>query len=648
MSDGPESAGGELRNCDIVMKGGITSGVVYPAAVYELSKAFRFRNIGGTSAGAIAAAATAAAEYGRREKRGRGFEGLAELPRQLTERLASGESRLFSLFQPGEETRPLFRVLVAALGPAKPWRKAVRTTRAVLSSFPEGAWLGALPGLLPAIALVFALLAAGSIAARFGFAGAFLCTLALAGVGALLGAVAALAVRALQAIPAHDFGLCRGYDFARTDPSHRHGPPPLTEWLADLLDGLAGKSREEPLTFGDLEGPQEEGAIHLEVMTSCVTLGRPFRLPFEDTFYFRRSDLERFFPPRIVRWLAAHPDPEAKSELRLQTGEPLIPLPAARHLPVIVAVRMSLSFPLLISAVPLYGVDWTRGRPGEDAKSWGIEVLKNGTERRIPPPEPCWFSDGGLASNLPIHFFDSPLPRWPALAIDLIYEEEEEEEDEGSEPADGDPCRKVLLPKDNRGGLLKSWARLKGPGWGGPLVGFVASLINVMQNWRDETQARMPGYRDRIAHILMGKGEGGMNLSMPKETLGKLTTRGQCAGAMLRDRFAGPGEPTGMSWDNHRWVRYRAAMSALENLLVEFERAYDDRTAGERTYEELVLRGRGEPPRSYPLGSETRKERFAEMTRRLVDFARELESDPCFTEARPPRPRGELRVVPRV
>src|SRR5262249_62316943 len=45
------------QSCDIVMKGGITSGVVYPLALVELSTKFRFSNIGGTSAGAMAAAA---------------------------------------------------------------------------------------------------------------------------------------------------------------------------------------------------------------------------------------------------------------------------------------------------------------------------------------------------------------------------------------------------------------------------------------------------------------------------------------------------------------------------------------------------------------------------------------------------------------
>ena len=53
------------RFCDLVMKGGITSGIVFPTAVAQLSTQYRFRHIGGTSAGAIAAAGAAAAEYRR-------------------------------------------------------------------------------------------------------------------------------------------------------------------------------------------------------------------------------------------------------------------------------------------------------------------------------------------------------------------------------------------------------------------------------------------------------------------------------------------------------------------------------------------------------------------------------------------------------
>ena len=50
---------------DVTMKGGIASGVIYPLALCELARTFRLRNIGGASAGAIAAALAAAAELGR-------------------------------------------------------------------------------------------------------------------------------------------------------------------------------------------------------------------------------------------------------------------------------------------------------------------------------------------------------------------------------------------------------------------------------------------------------------------------------------------------------------------------------------------------------------------------------------------------------
>ncbi len=60
----------------------VTSGVVYPGAVVELAKRYRFKSIGGASAGAIAAAAVAAAEYGRTD--GGGFARLAQVPDELS------------------------------------------------------------------------------------------------------------------------------------------------------------------------------------------------------------------------------------------------------------------------------------------------------------------------------------------------------------------------------------------------------------------------------------------------------------------------------------------------------------------------------------------------------------------------------------
>ena len=48
------------EECDLIMKGGIASGVVYGSAIEVLARRYRFRSIAGTSAGAIAAVVTAA------------------------------------------------------------------------------------------------------------------------------------------------------------------------------------------------------------------------------------------------------------------------------------------------------------------------------------------------------------------------------------------------------------------------------------------------------------------------------------------------------------------------------------------------------------------------------------------------------------
>jgi len=97
--------------CDLVMKGGITSGVVYPSAIARLAVKYRLRNIGG-SAGAIAAGAAAAAEYRRQTDSAHpdaGFERLGGLGAELGRPPAgatSTHSRMFHLFAPTAPALP--------------------------------------------------------------------------------------------------------------------------------------------------------------------------------------------------------------------------------------------------------------------------------------------------------------------------------------------------------------------------------------------------------------------------------------------------------------------------------------------------------------------------------------------------------------
>ena len=105
----------DYEYCDLVMKGGITSGVIYPKAAAKLATRYRFKNIGGTSAGAIAAAVTAAAEFGRRNGNSNAFDVLNKLPTDL-----ASDGHLLKLFTPDTDTRKVFNIALGLLA-GKSW-----------------------------------------------------------------------------------------------------------------------------------------------------------------------------------------------------------------------------------------------------------------------------------------------------------------------------------------------------------------------------------------------------------------------------------------------------------------------------------------------------------------------------------------------
>ncbi len=249
------------RKCDIVMKGGVTSGIVYPLAVARLAREYRFHSIGGTSAGAIAAALTAAAEY-RRAHGEFVFDELAGLPGCLGSPCGSAQgTNLFNLFQPQKEMRGLFRIATALL--IKSWPR--RMMQIGLASWPD-LLLGAIPGLLVISLAWNAHAVAGSLLGVF-----------VAVAGALVAAVAGAILRCSKLRRAR-FGLCTGYEPPRTDK-----PEALIEWLNNRINSLAGHPPERPLTFGDLR----RAGINLQMITTAVTFGRPYTLPFHSgEFYF--------------------------------------------------------------------------------------------------------------------------------------------------------------------------------------------------------------------------------------------------------------------------------------------------------------------------------------------------------------------------
>ena len=586
------------------MKGGVTSGIVYPAAVRVLADHFRFVNIGGTSAGAIAASLTAAAEYRRWNGGGMaGFERLARVPIELSERGA-----LFGLFRPNPRTRKLFDQILrltksGSVGAAllTALRDTFRGPKHWIARFGSGLGIAAGTAFVAVFRDWDALVGAVSIAL----------------LGVIGGAGIALwrsAVEAQRVFVENGYGLSSGVDEDAPDDG-----TVLGVWLGRLLDDVAGLPEGEHLTFGHLwngrpplpsDGPHrptEPGpVINLEMVSTCLSHGRPYTFPTgTDVFYFRPEIMRRYLHRDIVDAMvgaarsAGHVDRE--SELGAY-----VRMPFDRDLPVVLAARMSLAFPALLSAVELGARAFAEvRRKGDEAhtevgnaplsspKATGAELLdmtvesmKAGTSEPVHAfPEPCWFADGGLSSNFPIHLFDAPLPRWPTIGINLGTFSNEEE---ASYKNTDDQGRYVWMPNQNSAGLQETWSRFSNirDYFGGAMVGAI-------KDWNDNVQMKVPGFRDRIATVKLRKSEGGLNLDMGLEKIRPLVARGRAAGEMLAKRFAQPS--TGsfsqpMDWDNHRWVRVRVLTSTGQAYLRDLARGYAGRQPGDCTYDEL-LRG---------------------------------------------------------
>ncbi|HEY2016223.1 MAG TPA: patatin-like phospholipase family protein [Bryobacteraceae bacterium] len=595
------------RKCDIVMKGGITSGVVYPHAVVRLAREYRFQSIGGTSAGAIAASLTAAAEYRRRQGISV-FEELAKIPEWLGAPSPDGRgSNLLNLFQPQDGTEALFGLATALL--SNTWGQRIRRLLAVI--WPEFL-LGSLPGI-----------AAGLLMYRnhpgWGVAGLLLGLLFLL-LGGCAGVLIRLAVR-LRVLPRNHFGLCLGYS-----PERKGLPVSLTGWLHTQINSFAGRDPKLPLTFGDLD----RVGIELKMITTALTFGRPYTLPFESPgFYFSKDELSAYFPEEVMEWMVAHAARHANPHDPIDTTG-FLALPDWHDLPIVVGARMSLSFPVLFCPVPLYAIDWTRRRRGVDEPPPASRVPGDALGPDEPRrPECVWFSDGGICANFPIHLFDAPLPAWPTFAIDL-------------RPVRPDRTDRVWMPRSNRSGIAHYWSRFnESQPWSG-LGGMLGAIVDAAQSWNDNLQTMVLGYRDRIVHIYLDKNEGGLNLEMSSATTANIARYGAMAADRLIEHFVygtDQGSPTVMTWDNHRWVRYRSTVATLETFLTQFSETLNEPVVQDVAYEELIR-----VPPSYPMTA-TQQACAHTLNSEYTGIAQEMNACPLTKGA--PRPTPVLRVRPQ-
>lgn len=576
----------QLPPCDLVMKGGITSGVVYPGAVLALAGGYRLANVGGSSAGALAAGIAAAAEYGR--QRGGPQGGMVAFREQTAELASPG--RLVGLLQPTPATRPVFDAALAAAE-----AKARSGTFAAVGTgtwrlLRTGAWRLlarrplALGALLAAIAVAAAVIVATVSGWPFGLPTAL--AIAVAVGGALAVALAALAAVAIAAslpllaagrgLADSGFGMCPG----GAQPGG-HGTP-LAEWIDAAIQACAGHP-EETVTLGMLD----EAGVSLRTMTTDVTAGRPIAIPDDLAGYsFKPCEWRELLPEKvIVDLVRASAGPDADAAVDFDSAKPHPLCSEAAKLPAIVAVRLSLSFPGLISAVPVYRAQAGGGGP----------------RRHL-------LSDGGIGSNFPVHFFDAWFPARPTFGLDLVP---------GTDGA--------VAVGSNDEPLALRWSDVDG------MPGFLARVRDSMQNWRDTMQSELPGFRDRVCRIQLAPHEGGLNLDMDSSAIDRLMRRGFRAGQALRKAIPPESSATrSAEWKAHCRTRFDMLMARQAEGLWDV----DDKIGW--FLDEL---------RTGDAGPHPNPRRAASHVALLLWLARRWKRAPLFPDDH--HPRQVMRIVPR-
>jgi hypothetical protein len=113
------------------------------------------------------------------------------------------------------------------------------------------------------------------------------------------------------------------------------------------------------------------------------------------------------------------------------------------------------------------------------------------------------------------------------------------------------------------------------------VIGFLMRLVDSAKDWQDNLQGTLPGYRERIAHVVLKSEEGGLNLAMDQKTIKRLAGYGQEAGEILRHKF---------DLDQHRWRRFLVAMARMEETLDDIAKAYEGGPDGSEAFSKFLDR----------------------------------------------------------
>ena len=163
------------------------------------------------------------------------------------------------------------------------------------------------------------------------------------------------------------------------------------------------------------------------------------------------------------------------------------------------------------------------------------------------------------------------------------------------------------------------------------------SIAATMQDWRDQMQLAMPGFRDRIVHVSHSDREGGLNLNMEPDVIGILSDSGAKAAEELINAFAKSG------WNNHQRIRIRTALSVLQQLLDQIATGLSSQQ--KPSYGEIALDPK---PPSYKFATPEDASSAVRLLQELTRLATSLHAERVDLSTDAPRPAPEIRMAPRV
>lgn len=564
--------------CDVTLHGGHASPeLVFPSALVRLAKRFFFRRIAGSGGAAPVAAMTAAAEYARRSRRLCGFPAFDKTADYLVE-----HPSVFGRMTTTRGARSILEVAEAVSADCGVVSRLVQVGASLYRRFPASATAGALIGLALAVGDSFAQLAGEQMTIRrvldpIPVVVAAVNLLVGSLCGALVGVVAQI-LSLRKRVSKGTFGLHTGYS-KKAGPNQGY----VTNWLCVELAKLAGRENDStPLTFGMLwDAPEPSGdqydpfagtrSIDLEMVTTCVSLGRPIRLPMGLAgldLYFDPYELERYFPDDLVSWMV-----KVSPKTMVIEGKRYCHLPEPRDLPVLFAVRMSSGIPFVLDAVPLY-------------LSQGNGAEPYATVARV------LFASGSLVSGFPDRSGAPLLPPHPSFEFSVDRTSRERDASQRYEPRDPE----LGHPEQGRGRVhpIENY------------LDFAAALWDSARNWPENTR-RALAVSDELVAVIDAPVSDRRPFSAPPVAVSKsVAEQARAAADDLAEQALFP------TYGARRRRRFHTVVRSLSHAVREFSEDY----ALGRTSDAEAFRDGSDPRVQTLLDAGTRLAAFSEPASR--------------------------------